>query len=198
VNTFERTTKIETDLLCTFSAEELRAMWRKLRASDPESYLITLIEQVGHGLTHPLGVRTEGVDHESLEAFVNRPRPQLGRLAVKVAAPTAPAPAVKIPAGRYAVETNAGHLAFYKVDTPTEGRWAGYTFVTQQTGDTETPIKARNMREGILAQIAVDVQGAMERYGREIGSCGHCGRTLTNEESRERGIGPVCADKMGW
>ena len=30
------------------------------------------------------------------------------------------------------------------------------------------------------------------------GSCGHCGRTLTNEESRARGIGPICAGKMGW
>lgn len=25
-----------------------------------------------------------------------------------------------------------------------------------------------------------------------------CGRTLTNDESRARGIGPVCAAKAGW
>lgn len=36
---------------------------------------------------------------------------------------------------------------------------------------------------------------AMLRYGRLIGACGHCGRTLTNQESRDAGIGPVCITK---
>jgi hypothetical protein len=37
-----------------------------------------------------------------------------------------------------------------------------------------------------------------ERYGKLYGVCAICGRTLTNEESIERGIGPVCAGRMGW
>lgn len=37
-----------------------------------------------------------------------------------------------------------------------------------------------------------------ERYGKLYGVCAICGRTLTNEESIERGIGPVCAERMGW
>ena len=28
--------------------------------------------------------------------------------------------------------------------------------------------------------------------------CSLCGRTLTNDESRTRGIGPICIEKMGW
>lgn len=36
---------------------------------------------------------------------------------------------------------------------------------------------------------------AMIRYGQEIGACGHCGRDLTNEESRAAGIGPICRNK---
>lgn len=36
---------------------------------------------------------------------------------------------------------------------------------------------------------------AMIRYGQEIGSCGHCGRELTNQESRAAGIGPICRNK---
>jgi uncharacterized protein DUF6011 len=35
----------------------------------------------------------------------------------------------------------------------------------------------------------------MVRYGQELGECGHCGRTLTDEASRAAGIGPVCASK---
>lgn len=33
---------------------------------------------------------------------------------------------------------------------------------------------------------------------RHAGKCCRCGRTLTTPESIERGIGPECADKMGW
>lgn len=99
--------------------------------------------------------------------------------------------------GRYAVEID-GVLKFFKVDKPTEGRWAGYTFVKVQASDDLYNIRDRAYRERILAIIAEDPQGAMLRYGKEIGKCGHCGRTLTNEDSRERGIGPICADKMGW
>ena len=35
-------------------------------------------------------------------------------------------------------------------------------------------------------------------FGKLYGSCMICGLTLTNEESIELGIGPVCREKMGW
>lgn len=35
-------------------------------------------------------------------------------------------------------------------------------------------------------------------YGKKFGRCAVCNRELTDEESIERGIGPVCADRMGW
>lgn len=99
--------------------------------------------------------------------------------------------------GRYAIERD-GTLKFYKVDCPTEGRWAGRTFVSVQASDEYHPIRNSTERASILQQIAADPKAAMLRYGQEIGSCGHCGRTLTNEESREYGIGPICRGKMGW
>jgi hypothetical protein len=98
--------------------------------------------------------------------------------------------------GRYAVEID-GTLKFYKIDTPTEGRWAGRTFVSVQASDELYPVRNRTAREEILAVIAVDPEAAMRRYGQEIGRCGHCNRTLTDETSRRNGIGPICADK-GW
>jgi hypothetical protein len=104
-----------------------------------------------------------------------------------------------VPAGRYAVETNGdGHLAFYRVDRPSEGRWAGYVFVKVQASDELHNIRGFAQRDTILRKIAVDPAGAARRYGLEIGSCGICGRTLTDETSRAYGLGPVCREKTGW
>lgn len=104
-----------------------------------------------------------------------------------------------VPAGRYAVENEDGVLRFYRVDKPEEGRWAGRTFVSVQASDDWFPVKARDSRNAILAKIQADgPREASMRYGREIGHCGICGRTLTDNESIARGIGPVCAQKFGW
>jgi hypothetical protein len=121
----------------------------------------------------------------------------LKRQPVRTAAPAVSAPAPSVPAGRYALEVDGG-VKFYLVDRPTEGRWAGRTFVSVQASDDKYPVRNPESRNDILAAIAVNPKEAMLRYGRELGHCGHCGRTLTNDESRERGIGPVCAAKMGY
>lgn len=126
----------------------------------------------------------------------------------RVQAPTGPTGRTSTPAaerfpevieGRYAVDTDEGHLAFYKVDRPTEGKWAGYVFVKVQASDDEHPIRGRAAADAILAKIAAaGVKAASERYGQELGSCSICGRTLTDETSRELGIGPVCRAATGW
>ena len=117
-----------------------------------------------------------------------------------VAAPVAKAPVAKaadVPAGRYAVD-HEGVLKFYHVDRPTEGKWKGYTFLKVQASDDLHAIKNRQYREAILAAIAQDPAAASKRYGMELGKCGVCGRTLTDEISRANGIDPICADKSGW
>lgn len=101
-----------------------------------------------------------------------------------------------VPAGRYAVEGDDGELRFYRVDRPTEGRWAGYTFVRVQASDDLHRLPSRATEAGVLRKIAEDVRGAAIRYGREIGCCSRCGRTLTNNISRELGIGPVCGGRV--
>jgi len=103
--------------------------------------------------------------------------------------------ALDVPAGRYAVATEAGPLGFYRVSRPTEGRWAGRTFVTVQASDDEHPVRGL-AATAVLGKIAADPEGASTTYGRELGVCGVCGRTLTDEASRAAGIGPVCAAKF--
>lgn len=112
----------------------------------------------------------------------------------------APAPANAAPdvrQGRYAIVAADGTVKFYKVDRPTEGRWAGRTFVKVQASDEWHPVRERHARSAILAAIAADPEGAMRRYGLELGRCGNCGRTLTDETSRAMGIGPDCAQALG-
>ena len=113
----------------------------------------------------------------------------------KAAATPAATEVPDVPAGRYAVENEDGDLRFYKVDRPEEGRWAGYTFLSVQASDEFHPIKG-SARAVILGKIAVDPKAASARYGTLLGSCGVCGRTLTDETSRARGIGPECARRF--
>jgi hypothetical protein len=104
-----------------------------------------------------------------------------------------------VPAGRYAVvDPMDDVLKFYRVDKPTEGKWTGYTFLNVYASDEQHPIKNTEHKKSIMSEIAKGPEAAMIRYGMEIGRCGICGRTLTREESRERGIGPICAAKQGW
>ena len=63
-----------------------------------------------------------------------------------------------MPAGRYAVEID-GVLGFFKVDCPTEGRWAGYVFVKQMASDTEYAVRGFRLRL-VLDAIAADPQAA--------------------------------------
>ncbi len=49
--------------------------------------------------------------------------------------------------------------------------------------------------ERIIA-AAADPLAAARTYGRKTGSCSCCGRELTNGESIELGIGPICAGKF--
>jgi len=103
-----------------------------------------------------------------------------------------------VPEGKFAITDPAERiLKFYQVDKPKEGRWAGWTFLKVLASDTPWPIKDHQTKKGILDQIALDPLGAMARYGQSIGSCGYCGKTLTDATSRQIGIGPVCRKSLG-
>lgn len=102
-----------------------------------------------------------------------------------------------IPEGRYAVEM-VGVLKFYEVDRPTQGKWAGYTFVSHQVSDDHFPVRGAAAKAVLAAIEEAGPRNAGVRYGHEIGRCSICNRTLTDETSRALGVGPVCAEKVGW
>lgn len=98
--------------------------------------------------------------------------------------------------GYYAIDID-GTVKFYRVDMPTEGKWAGRTFLSVQASDEFHAIRNAATRGTVLAAIvAQGVKESMVRYGLLIGRCGVCNRTLTDETSRAMGIGPVCREKF--
>jgi hypothetical protein len=52
--------------------------------------------------------------------------------------------------------------------------------------------------EASILVAAADPEAAAIAYGRKFGQCAICARELSNQESIDRGIGPICATKFGW
>lgn len=56
-------------------------------------------------------------------------------------------------------------------------------------------------KPGLIGKIAREGWAKLtleeaEKFGKLYGICGCCGRTLTNEESIAKGIGPICASRL--
>lgn len=97
------------------------------------------------------------------------------------------------PAGRYAVEALGG-IVLVEVTKPTEGNWAGYTFLkTVPVSKDETPGIIRGDEAVlVLNEIESDRRYCAARYGRITGRCGQCNRRLRDQQGLSLGIGPDC------
>lgn len=104
----------------------------------------------------------------------------------------------QLPAGNYAMKKlSTGKIHFFRVSYGNpRGRWAGYTFLEEISGDNRIKIRDAKTRKEIIDAICYDPMGYLALYGKEIGKCGICGRTLTSEW-RLRGIGPECFKNYG-
>jgi hypothetical protein len=61
--------------------------------------------------------------------------------------------------------------------------------------DAEKFVYAKGVQYRLRAEHRATLE-QLEEFGKAFGVCGECGRTLTNPESIERGIGPICAGKF--
>ena len=50
----------------------------------------------------------------------------------------------------------------------------------------------------LITLVGKDPLAEAVRHGHKTGDCAVCGRRLSDEESVQRGIGPVCAKNYGW
>lgn len=101
-----------------------------------------------------------------------------------------------------AVPDASGVLQFFKIDHVTKGKWSGWIFVRRQAGDNFDRIGSQKPDgryvggfADLLRTVAADPTAALQRYGVELGRCALCNRSLTDETSRKRGIGPECWDR---
>lgn len=110
-----------------------------------------------------------------------------------VPAPVAPVRArldfSAIPDGNYAIREN-GVVKFYRVST--NGQWKN---VQVRASDQLYPIRGK-AGIAILHQIVrAGLEASQMLFAQELGRCWRCGKSLTDEDSRARGMGPDCAGK---
>ena len=171
------------------------------------SFARSLAEQVGvQALLEGELAKSQGPSKARASALIERLlvlKEQKGSTAV-VSAPTTGMDLTGLAGGYYAATVD-GVTKFFRIDKPAEGRWNGWVFVKIQASDDlhpqgrQAPGKAyQGSSQDYLRQILANEQEAFALYGKQIGRCGICGRTLTDETSRARGIGPVCAEKLGY
>lgn len=91
---------------------------------------------------------------------------------------------------------------------PATGRNAGAIYVVEAGSDDYLGKIQNGKFHGLrtvstevgerIVAAAADPFAAAVAYGQRTGKCCICGRELTNQESVDLGIGPICAGKMGW
>lgn len=133
-------------------------------------------------------------DPFSTPAAIEAPAPVRIIQGIEVPPSNAKDKAPQVPAGCYVLNGT-----IYKIDRPERGRWAGYTFVESLDAQGRVTEKVRNalVRDVILAKILdAGPKECARSYGRQTGTCGMCGRELTNPESIARGTGPICDGRL--
>jgi len=97
--------------------------------------------------------------------------------------------------GYYATKSRTGSndLDFWFVRVPDTGKWQGYRFVRRIIGGhSPQPVRAGESVAALQAILEDGTDAAAHLFAQELGRCYRCGRDLTDETSRQLGIGPVC------
>lgn len=109
-----------------------------------------------------------------------------------------------VPDGYLALEsTGKNDLVFYRVATnkglhnpAKKGHRYVQIVIGGHTNETLTGKRGIESATRIAMLSPAELAEATARFGREIGKCGRCGRHLTDEASRARGLGAECASKV--
>lgn len=104
-------------------------------------------------------------------------------------------PFPQVPQGYYATPSATGNndLDFWFVKRPTEGTWAGRTFVSRVIGGrADASVRGATARAALEAILKMGFEASGDRFADELGHCKRCNRHLTDELSRQRRMGPDC------
>lgn len=95
-------------------------------------------------------------------------------------------------------------MTFYQINNVDKGKYAGNVFVREVQGAKLSKENLGRQRPGEMYRgrayadmtaIILDPDATMGDYGRQIGQCALCFKTLTDEVSRKVGIGPKCLNR---
>jgi len=97
------------------------------------------------------------------------------------------------------------HSLSFSPGTP-GSQWDGMIFVKEgdkklgwiKNGKFTRRSECTDAEEAAILDACTDPLKAALAYGQRWSVCACCGRELTNKESIERGIGPICAETYGW
>jgi hypothetical protein len=92
---------------------------------------------------------------------------------------------------RYALRDGDG-VRFYYLERAANG----FVSVSAQHGDNLLKIRDFRTVTEVIRRVGADPLAAARLYGDELGRCSMCNHSLTTEESRAIGIGPVCLKRM--
>jgi Family of unknown function (DUF6011) len=104
-----------------------------------------------------------------------------------------------LPDGRYAIlhpETQQPY--FYRVATGKESGKRRCQRMVGAPGDFRYLSIRESEIKAVMDMIKQDPATHSQMFGILVGACGVCGSPLTDPDSIERGIGPICARKMEW
>lgn len=117
--------------------------------------------------------------------------------APKIATPVQVQTKVELEDGMYRVALDDSHeMKIYKVQHAVHGSGRQYAKVLVQYDDDSWGFE---IARGVIFKLRPEHKMSLEdakKFGALYGTCCVCGRTLTNEESIEAGIGPICASKF--
>lgn len=115
----------------------------------------------------------------------------------------APVADAQIPVGYYATPSRTGNndIDFWKVERPEDGKFEGWTFVRRVLGGGSggqtraTRIHLSEQRSALAAIARHGLEESRMLYANNMKRCTRCNRDLSDDLSRERGMGNDCWNK---
>lgn len=154
------------------------------------SFLSSLLSEREHSLDVDLDTVSKQAASQHIAYLLEQPRK---------AVPTEVKPQEalpNVPNGYYAIPSEGTNDLTFLTVQHGKDRWAGRVFVKMVVGGhPDMPIRRDQIATYLRKIVEAGIEEAAKAYGQNIGRCGRCNRTLTDEHSRAIGLGPECASK---
>lgn len=107
---------------------------------------------------------------------------------------------IEVPASKYALP-DGDDVAFFEIRIGKPGtRWDGFRFVDRLVGHPgdwmRYPVKGQARKDVLAAITSIGAKESAILFSKRFTVCAVCGSPLSDPESMERGLGPVCVGRF--